>query len=380
MTHQIETHIPICREAKFADLHAIVTLLKNIGLEENKSHAVVQSKWVKILRENPATAHSQKKQFSGWVLECNQQLVGFFGNIYRRYSFEHENLLVSVASSWAVKKEFRAFTHLLSDAYFNQQDVDLFMVTSAIKPTARIFERFSGQALPQPDYNQVCFWILNPHRLFISALIKKNINWKVANFMSCLLWPLIITFRVQKFLNLSSEHHGNIRIESCDSIGPEFDDLWRRKTKNEHCLFAYRKAEDLLWVSSISKLSNDTTLLSYRSNNELIGYILLLKQDIVPIYLKRAKIIDLFVINDDPTIVNALMTAAYNDAKKTGYHVLEFHGFPDRIREHIAMPRHFVRLYKNFSYYFKAVPNELSLKLQNNQSWYACPFDGDSFC
>lgn len=374
--------IPICREASISELEDIVNILVELELEEENKRDCVREKWLKIILDNPVIKLCDTSPSFGWVLECNNEIVGFFGSICRRSIVDSKCIIVAVASSWAVRKQFRAYTKLLSNAFFKQKNVDLFLVTSAIKPTMRIFQSFSGRSLPQLDYNKLNFSVLNNRRFIVSFLLKKKFKRVAAGFLSYLLYPLtLMLFRI-KCPPLSLLHRNNITVENykLDSVGDDYDDLWENKIKNSSLLYSFRKTADLRWILNISNIYNKTVLLSYRSNNQLIGYVLVLKQYVDKINLKRAKIVDLFVINDKPEIINALIAAAYIEAKNAGDDVIECHGFHGQIKNLIAKVLPFVRLYPNFPYYFKAISKDLDFKLQNDSSWYACSFDGDSFC
>ena len=143
------------REAKISDLGSIIQLIQDLGLEVDSNQEDVIKKWYLYSVNNPA---NYEKQFPfGWVLELDAKIVGYFGTIHRKYHFGSQNISVAVASTWAVQKDFRSQVPLLCQSFFEQPDIDLFLVTSAIKPTVRIFERFGGQPLPDVSYNKVFY-------------------------------------------------------------------------------------------------------------------------------------------------------------------------------------------------------------------------------
>ena len=128
------------REAKISDLGPIIQLIQDLGLEVGSNQEDFIKKWYLYSVDNPA---NNEKQFPfGWVLELNAKIVGYFGSIHRKYHFGSQNISVAVASTWAVQKDFRSQVPFLCQSFFEQSDIDLFLVTTAIKPTVKIFERF----------------------------------------------------------------------------------------------------------------------------------------------------------------------------------------------------------------------------------------------
>ncbi len=363
----------------FADLERILVFLKRLNLQTG-SDASAHSRWVKFWRDNPAVRGRSTSPSLGWVLEFEHEIVGFFGNLPRRYRLGPVDVRVSVATSWAVQKEFRSHTKLLSAAYFAQTDVDILMVTTAIKPTARIFSNFSSHPMPQADYGEVLFWVINSRQFLFSALLKTRIRKNLATVLSYTLSPLLGLVKALRIRSCSFRG-GHLQVTKCelDSIDLDFDDLWRRKLTEKPRLFASRQAEDMRWATSLAALSHEMSLLVYRADGRLQGYILLAKERAAHIPLQRAKVIDLFVVDDDLEIMSALLAAAFADAEKSGCDVFEIIGFPGNLRALFRSHRPFTRWYPCHPFYFKALSAEMASTLQATSAWYPSPFDGDSF-
>ncbi len=369
------------RKAFIADLKNVYLLIKELGLAVNMTEVQFSERWKKYCEDNLALPEGHDSDMSiGWVLLNNTNIVGFFGSIPRLYHFEHKNLRISVASTWAVKKEFREYTKLLSNAYFEQKDVDLLMVTTAIKPTSKIFSKYEGDQMPLSEYARVFFWILAPASFLNAAFLKKKLNKNMSMLLSYFLSPLfylISTLKIKSFK--PSSKNSNFRIEKklINEIGSDFDDLWKRKIEECSQLLAYRNSEFLRWNLELSNELTPITLICCYEKNKLEGYIVLATENISNISLKRYKIIDLFTVKDDQNIIDALLTAAYKEAKELGCHVIELVGFTEKIRMHALKFRPFSRNYKSFPYYYKALSEELYPLLFKTESWYPSLYDGD---
>lgn len=366
------------REAKHSDLKEVVPLLHGLGLELDSSPDEILKKWDLYSLNNPA----QKNQHHpfGWVLEDGDRLVGFFGSIPRMYRLGDELVRVAVASTWAVVKEYREGVSGLCEAYFGQANVDLLLVTTASRATTRIFDRFEGGPLPDPNYNRVLFWIVDSRGFIHSTLEKLKIHRAISSAIGTIGAPF---FKLADFVLRRVCGIGNAGLEmvsrcSPAEIGPEFDGLWQRKLKQAQVLMAYRDCESLRWSTKLMAIQNDVTIFCYRDGDDLRGYLILLKECTENISLTRGKVVDLFVENDDPEIVDALFRSAFIHAKQERCQLFELVGFSSPLKKRLQAYRPLSRTFPTFPFHYVANSLELRSKLQDIDNWYPSLFDGDS--
>jgi len=110
----------------------------------------------------------------------------------------------------------------------------------------------------------------------------------------------------------------------------------------------------------------------------LEGYLILSREDEPGIGLKRSRIIDLFVANDDAETIDALLDAAYESSREQGCHVLESAGLPPDIGNLLFRRRPFTRTFPNYPYFHKPLAPELERRLAPEAAWYLTMYDGDS--
>ena len=148
------------RDASFDDCREACALLARLGLTMPAGDEAVNAYINHLWRENPAMVRAKSKPALGWVLEDAGKMVGFFGNIRRLYHFGETPVIAAVASLWGLEKPYRVHLLRLADAYFDQQNVDVLMVTTAIKPTGRIFERHGAEDASgrRPNRRSVGYW------------------------------------------------------------------------------------------------------------------------------------------------------------------------------------------------------------------------------
>jgi hypothetical protein len=368
----------ILREAEYEDGETATKLLRDLGLTLPKGRDEISKHWSRLWIDNPALLVEGPSPARGWVLEDAGRMVGFFGNIPLLYDYGGRPIVVADASQWGVEKDYRGETSRLADAYFTQKNVGLLLVTTGIKPTGRIFERYGGFPVPQPGCDQVLLWVLDPRAFLKAGLMKKGINQGVAAAVALTSAPIV---RAAIALNghRPSGLAGNVDQISIDQIEDEFDGLWQRKRDEVDCLLASRTSESLRWHFGTEKMLQQTRLLVSRGPEGLAGYATIMREDALDIGLKRLKIIDLFVAGNDEAVIDNLLAAAFEVARADGCHVLELTGLPSVLREHIISCHHpRTREVATWPAFYKAMRGDLDVPLQDEKSWYVTAYDGDT--
>ncbi len=366
------------REATLADCVEVSRMLRGLGLQFPSDPAKSQRYWEWLWIDNPARVHNSHMPPIGWVMESKGHPVGFFGNIPMRYRLNDQTLLVAVASSWGVEREFRTHTNELAKLYFSQKPVDMFLGTTTGKAVGRIFGRFAMMLMPQRDYDTVFYWVLDAAGFLRAALRRKHSHAMVTMAASLAGGPALAAV-----IHLQGRVVGK-RIRSLDperiqleAVDDEFDDLWRRKA-SEGRLYSYREAADLRWHFSPHAKAGTLTVLRCRQRGVLSGYLMLVREEAASIGLTRAKIVDLFVADDDPAVIDALISAAASVASEQKCHVLEAVGFPASIRAQLKRYKPFTRRFAYFPIHFKAQSPVLQSALMSEHAWYPTLYDGDS--
>ena len=361
------------REATFEDGRAATELLARLGLVMPKGEADIRALWQRLWKTNPAFETSPRPLSLGWVLEDEGRMVGFFGNIPMLYFMGHHAAIAADAALWGVEPTHRQESGRLAQAYFDQSGVDLLFVTTGIKPTGRIFERHGARRLPQPGFGTVWYWIADGPGFVAAALRKRGAGQNLAGLSAKLGGPLLdagirIWARRPKAPSLS------IDLTTLDRVGPDFDRLWERKLAEGPRFMACRDARSLRWHFA----TNDTMVLTHTSGGELLGYMALIRADSHTVGLRRYKIADVFIAEDNSDIFDALLGAAFEATIKAGAHVLELIGLPEVFRRRARVAGPFVRAVETWPFYYKPVGLTLSKCLEDPGAWYATPFDGDT--
>ena len=94
--------------------------------------------------------------------------------------------------------------------------------------------------------------------------------------------------------------------------------------------------------------------------------------------MRRLRIVDVFVENDQNDVISNLLFSAFEFAKENNYALLEMIGFPEYIRDQFNTNKAFSRIIPSWPFLYRALTKNLKETLKNKATWYASPYDGDA--
>jgi hypothetical protein len=366
------------RDAKPGDALAVTAFLRSLGLVMPDGDDAANAHWRELWETNPALKAHGATVALGWVIEDAGRIVGFFGNIPQVSYFDGNPVRVSSARAWAVDKAYRSETPRLCEAFFNQSGSDVVLISSANAPAGRRCLEFGGAKMPQADYENILYWVLDASR-FLRAGLRKKGQGSVAAWTGGVFGAVAMNAHMRLRGRRPFAPLQNIDIIPIDGIDDAFDDLWTRKLKEySGRLLACRTAETLRWYFGLSQNADQARVLCCVQDGRLQGYAIVVREDAPAIGLKRIKIADLFVAEDDPTVVDALLTAVYEYGLAKRCHVLEVIGLPEALRRQALTHKPFERPMATFPFFFKALNSDLTGPLSTPDGWYVTAFDGDT--
>lgn len=371
-TPRADHRTPTLRVAQFADAPAVKALaVRNGLLGELRTDA-----WQWLWTDNPS---SPPEWTIGWVLELEQTIVGYIGNVPRRYRFQGKALLVACARAFVVDAAFRRHALKLMAAFYSQEAADLFLFTGANPMAAPLYEMAQAKRLPQTEFNDALYWAVSAGGLISAALRKRDVpSWaaKLVGGIAGTLIDISLWFTRPK---IGVNWGGRVSEVHASEIGPAFDDLWERwsATAGDVCA-AERSSEQLRWQFGHPAVARAVTLLGIWQCEQLMGYVILMRWDADAVGLRRLMVVDLVAVGHQRQLIQVLMSAALAHARSTGVHVVQCTGLPNRVRESIrALSPRRRTLTDSAFYYF---PNREALAgiLSNEAGWYASMLDGDT--
>ena|SRR2546425_1397476 len=362
------------REARLSDFEAIAALKQRLGLAPD-SH----ENWQRLWRNNPALGGGHPAPCMGWLLEVGEKIVGYLGSIPLLYHYGERALFAAVASGFAVEPAYRAFCLGLVASFFNQKNIDLFLNTTAIEAVGKITRAFKADPLPQKDYDNVLFWVLDSHNFSRAIFRRLNMNPVIGKMASTLSFlALRGDGAIRKRWPRGAANGLRVNELNVNEFDDEFQGLWLNKLKERPRLLADRTPAMLRWHFEIPGSRRTTKAFRCDSDKGLVGYAAMISEEDDDIHLRRSTIADMLVLEDDPQVVELLLVEAYEHANAAGSHVLEVLGFPRNVRQICLKWKPYSRKYPACPFFYRASDELLHAQLGDEDAWYACPFDGDT--
>ncbi len=362
------------REVELGDVDAVAVLQREVGWTPASERG-----WRRLWVENPALASGGPPPQRGWVLEEGTRVVGFLANRIQAYWLGGRALRAAVASAMVVAPASRGETMKLVLAYVQQPHIDLLLNTTAAPQTSKIFEFLKFHRIPQPAYDISYYWVLRPGAFVAAGLRKKGVQASTSRILGILLGPMVRLEGAVRRRGPARRDRGpgSVRILAAEEVGPEFDDLWRRRLAEGEKLLADRTASTLRWHYAGEGRTVPARLVCAQDGARLAGYVALVRSDSPGIGLSRAYVADIFVERDDPTTIRRLLSAAAKQARADGAAMLEVVGFPEPIRRLVASMRPFSLRNDSWPFLYRAREAQLDRTLSQPGLWHGCLFDGD---
>ena len=362
------TH-PVLREVQIDDYEKVKSLFHQIGMPSESIEA-----W-KAYRKSPALKKVRKSFPFGWVLEAENNIVGYLANIPMMYSYQGSEVFVAAARAYAVAPEYKSHGLKLALKFFKQPEVAALLNTTANESSAAVFKYFKAKPVPQAHYNEVLFLVFNSWRFLRAVFIKCRFPGAIASSAALLLSPLFKIITLLKQKERYSRHQDLLLKRICvDDLGEEFDMLWAIKREQE-VFFTDRSVEVLQWRINIAP--SHYHMYGAYLKDQFLGYILLKIEHVEHLKLKRCLIIDIFGDFKNDESLAVLISELVREAKDLSVDTIEIIGFPQALRKIVKRLLPFKRIIPNWPY-FKFMTQDLEAACHDSDFWYVSLMDGDS--
>lgn len=361
------------REVRFSDFESVARLKERGGLPKDN-----QANWCRLWQQNPATSAAKSQLSMGWVLETAQGIVGYQGSIPVLYQFGGRTLVAAVATSLVIEPAYRARSIGLMASFYRQRGVELLLMTFAIPSVTELAKALHAKALPQGDFDKRLFWVLDVHQ-FTKALAAKFGLRRGTVTVGTLLGSSVLradTFRRGPRVRLASKFV--ITEFEVKDIGDEFQALWQRKLTETPRLMADRSPASLKWHFAIPGSPSTAAVLCCHRFERLVGYAIVQHTIDRETGMRRSMLADILVEQDDSSVTEALLEAAYSNAIVSGDHCFEVMGLPRNIRRILMRWNPYVTTYPTDPLIYKTADQALDRTLADENAWYAGPLDGDT--
>jgi hypothetical protein len=358
------------REVRFSDFESVARLKERGGLRKDN-----QENWCRLWQQNPAIAVAESQLSMGWVLETKRGLVGYQGSVPLLYQFGGQTLIAAVGTGLVIEPAYRVRTIGLLASFYRQQGVDLFLITFGIASVTKLAKALHAK---KRDFDKRLFWVLDVHPFTKAALVGKLGLGRGMVAVGTFVGASILradTLRRGPRGHLTRKF--KITELEVKDIGDEFQALWQRKLTETPCLMADRSPASLRWHFTIPGGSSTAAVLCCHRFERLVGYAIVQHTVDHQTGMRRSMLADILVEQDDSSVTEALLEAAYSNAAVSGGHVFEVVGLPRNIRQILMRWNPYVTSYSADPLIYKTADENLDGTLADENAWYAGPLDGD---
>jgi hypothetical protein len=356
----------VLRAASFNDYDGIAAVTRRNGIG-----SPVFEDWARLWTKNPCW--SEMGGPIGWVLE-NESLgiVGAIGNIPRMYWFDGEPVRAATANAWAVDAGFRHGAVSLAAEFFAQYGVDLFLSTTASSAAGAVYKAFGCEEVLGPSCAEIRYWITGAVGFAGAALKKKGWpRWLLKHLAGGAIYCAGLPRRPRCGF-------GGGDVELLPGFDERFDIFWERLKEERGRLLAVRSRLALEWQFRRVRESGECAVLGLKGRAGLDGYLVMNRYDEPRTGLRRFRVVDLQVMDENSGDVRVLMEAGLAHARKMGVHVVEAMGMSKGKRNNLDAMRPHRRMLASCPYLYKAGSEALAEALAGVDAWDASPFDGDA--
>jgi hypothetical protein len=356
------------REARFDDYEGIAALENSQGLASKTF-----DEWRRMWTANPCYQSLGARWPIGWVLVDDGRVVGCLCNIPLPYVFQGRPLLVAAGRGWAVEEQYRGYSLLLMDAYFSQENVDVFLNNTVNDKAAEAFTTFGSLRVPSGEWSTAAFTILGYRGFAESALrIKKIPQHRLLSYAAGLALSLKDRFTAKPIPK------SDIDVSFAGDFDSRFDAFWERLRDQSKSFLAVRSSEVLRWHFGASLEQERIWILTATTDGRIAAYGIFQRRDEPQYGLKRIRMVDFQASGDHDRYCAALLLRALDECRARDIHILEQIGCDlhnTRVFEAAAPYR---RKLASWSFFYSAKNEELAGHLSRAEAWAPSAYDGDS--
>lgn len=360
------------REACFGDFEDIRVL-------KNRNHMRFRNykEWEHLWKNNPVTKGNKWHWPIGWVLENDRKrIVGYLGNIPVAYEFKGKKIIAAVATSWVVDEAYRNYSiSLITNCFFAQDNVRLFLNTTANYKAGKVFSMLKAQRVPVNSYDTSVFWIVNYRKFFSSVLSKKRYPLR-----SIISFPVSLGMQCIDKIALKNRYVNRChsKIQNCAVFDERFDGFWHAlKERYRDRLLCVRDSVTLNWHFACAIAQKKIWIFVFEKESRIIDYAIFLRQDNPEIGLNRVILVDFQSTSENSDSLMEIISCAIIRCRREGIHMLEIVGFGSKKRDSIKKYFPHERKLSTFTVFYKTREKVLLRELQDPKVWDLCLFDGD---
>ncbi len=361
---------PNFRLARFEDYSQIARLL-----EANDLQSQPEEDWKSVWLKNPLWPALANHWPIGWVLEDGGgKIVGSVMNVPSLYRLGDRQLLCANGRAWVAAPEYRGFSLMLMDEYFNFEGADLFINTTVGPMAVEILSALSSR-LPLGDWESIAYWVTGYSGFARRALEKMNVPLR-----GVLAAPAGLALRLKDALAQKPfpDAPGGFAIDMIGEFDSRFEDFWQQLLRqNPQKLLAARDVASLAWHYAIPLRRKRLWIATATRNGRLVAWCVFKRHDQAQ-GIQRIRLIDFQTVEPDADLLPPLLHAALKRCAAENIDILDHLGcgLPKMRRLDELAP--YRQKASNWPFYYRTNDPALQQSLAHPEIWDPSSFDGDA--
>jgi hypothetical protein len=360
----------VIREASFDDYPGISSLSLRYGLAP-KGYA----EWEHLWTANPVYKFVPDWPI-GWVLEVDNEIGGYIGNIPLTYEYQGRHILAAASYRLVVDHKYRNYSLPLVGRFFRQSKAGLLLNTGVNANAGPAYRIFRAGQVPVGVWNRAVYWITDYRGFMARVLVAKKVP--MPNALSIPLGGA--AFFKDLVCNPAPKlRRSGYTVRSHDHFDERFDTFWEELVKeSSDQLLATRSRETLDWHFKHHLSCRRAWVVTVEQNTRLLAYAIFCRQDSPCFGLTRLRLVDFQVLTNRTELLIPLVAWGLDKCREERVHMLEAIGFAHRKQEILEGLAPYRRDLPSWLYFYKANDSALAQALADPRVWDPCCFDGES--
>ena len=316
---------------------------------------------------------------SGWVLENDEGIQGYLGNLPQSFSLGGSTLFGATCTSLFVSESCRAHSVKLMRTFFTQPGAQMVYTTTANANSAPLYQLYKAQAVADPRVMQTLLWVASDKALLEHALERKGLS--ALRSGAIVLAPAFRQLRqwTQRATPPRNQFAGQVRRLTAADIGVAFDELWQ-SLRGQPGLWLNRDRNMVRWRCGDPDKLEDIVLFAAFQNEALLGYVIAAADRVAHGCLPRAFVLD-FVTAPGASehVAPALVGRLCEWAAAEHLPWVEAPRFGGMLGAQLAACRPHVRQLQTITHHMRVLDKTLPAQTLHDPAWPCSGMDGDAW-
>jgi hypothetical protein len=360
----------LVREVKFEDLDQVDSFLI-----KNQEDSIDIQTLKKIFLKNPHTEKFKEIPL-GWLIEVDNDIVGFVGNIPKLYKKKDKYFFVSIFTTWVVNKNYRFSSMLLLTKYLKQSNIDLFINTTANVEAYKAWKAIGAEEIPLKSVGEVEFHIINTENFLKSFFNKKKIRLNIVFIkLFSIIFKIIFYFKI----NFHKIYQNKYEYIITHKIDDELNNFIKTNNVNNKYFGELISKETLSWNIDCRTKNNKYWITKIYDQKKLAGFSICFG-NINKVNGHKKCFLGFVLLNEnnDESYFSSLIKLCISESKNNNYDSIEFKNFNKKYKNYLKKFFFFKREYKNKPYLYKLGKNyKDSIDFTDESNWNVSLLDGD---